>query len=49
VSFLGKMILTDVAKTKTLQRERERERRDMNRQKKKGTHDLKLLIYTQQQ
>jgi hypothetical protein len=35
VSFLGKKILTDVAKRKRLQRERERERKDMNKDRKR--------------
>ena len=35
MSFLGKKILTDVAKRKRLQRERERERKDMNKDRER--------------
>jgi hypothetical protein len=43
VSFLGKKILTDVAKRKRLQRERERERKDMNKDRKRKERMKKFM------
>ena len=43
MSFLGKKILTDVAKRKRLQRERERERKDMNKDRKRKERMKKFM------